>query len=107
MHDHGAHPALRGELEARLEVAEVAVHAALGHEAHEVQRAAPPGGLVAGLHEDAVAEEVAVGDRLRDAREVLVHDAAGADVEVADLGVAHLARRQPHGRAGRLQRPCG
>ncbi len=29
---------------------------------------------------------------LRDAREVLVDDAAGADVQVAHLGVAHLAR---------------
>ena len=65
---------------------------------------AAPGGLGAGLLQHAVLEEVAVGDRLGDAREVLVDDAAGADVEVPDLGVAHLARRQADGRPGGVER---
>ena len=38
-----------------------------------------------------VLAERAVRDRLVDAREVLRDDRAGAEVEVADLGVAHLA----------------
>ena len=39
----------------------------------------------------------AVGHGVADAHEVLRDDASGADVEVADLGVAHLAVGQPHG----------
>ena len=103
MHDHAAHPLARGQLQAGLQVPHVAVHAAARHQTHEVQRAAAAGGLGARLLEHAVGEEVAVGDRLADAREVLVDDAAGADVEMPDLGVAHLARRQPHRRAGCLE----
>ena len=38
---------------------------------------------------------LALGERLVDARQVLQHDAAGADIGVADLGIAHLAVGQP------------
>ena len=93
----------RRQLEAGDEVAHVAVHAAPGDQAHEVQPAPPPRGLGARLAQDAVLEEAAVLDGEADAREVLVDDTAGADVEVADLGVAHLARRQSHGRAGGVE----
>ena len=48
-------------------------------------------------------EERAVGDRGVDPRQVLEHRPAGAEVEVADLGVAHLARRQPDRVLGRLE----
>ena len=37
----------------------------------------------------------AVGDRLLDARQILQHDATGAEIGVADLGIAHLAVGQP------------
>ena len=43
---------------------------------------------------------LAVLDALGDAGELLVDDAAGADVGVAHLAVAHLAVRQPHVHAG-------
>ena len=42
-------------------------------------------------------------DGLADARQFLHHHAAGADVQVADLGVAHLAVRQPDIAAGGVQ----
>ncbi len=38
--------------------------------------------------------DLAGGDGVADARQVLHHHAAGADVEMADLGVAHLPGRQ-------------
>jgi hypothetical protein len=41
-----------------------------------------------------VLEELAVADRFGHACEVLIHHAAGAEVHVADFGVAHLAIRQ-------------
>ena len=47
--------------------------------------------------------ERAVGDRGVDARQVLEDGPAGADVEVPDLAVAHLAVRQPHGRTGGIE----
>ena len=33
-----------------------------------------------------------------------MHDASGADVEVPDFGIAHLARRKPHGFSRGLER---
>ena len=39
--------------------------------------------------EDGLGREIAAPDRVRDAHELLVDDAPGADVLVADLGVAH------------------
>src|SRR2546421_577994 len=52
-----------------------------------------------------VLEELAAFDRLVHAHEVLEEDAARADREVPDLGVAHLACRQADGLAGSLELP--
>jgi hypothetical protein len=41
-----------------------------------------------------VLEELAIADRFGDAGEVLIHHSSGAQVHVADFGVAHLAVRQ-------------
>ncbi len=41
-----------------------------------------------------IGREFAGLDRVVDARELLVHDPTRADVEVTDLGIAHLALRQ-------------
>ena len=46
---------------------------------------------LAGGQQHLVLEEAAVGDRVVDPGQVLLDDRAGAEVEVADLGVAHLA----------------
>ena len=51
-----------------------------------------------------VVEERAVGDRVVDAFEVLRQPAAGADRQMADLGVAHLTWRKPGGLARRGER---
>ena len=90
---------LRRELEQRLEVVDVRVDAAVRDEAEQVdvlaafERAA----------EDGVLEERAVFDRSVHAHEILQEDAAGADRQVADLGVAHLAVREPDGGARRFE----
>ena len=75
----------------RLDVLPARVDAAVGDEAEQVQAAAgaAPGAL-AGGEQRLVLEEAAVGDRVVDPRQVLLDDRAGAEVEVADLGVAHL-----------------
>ena len=44
-----------------------------------------------------------IGRRGVDPRQVLHHDAAGAEVQMPDLGVAHLPVGKPHGQPGRGQ----
>ena len=71
------------------EVVEVAVDTAVGHEAEEVE--AGMAGLGEGVLKGRDGGELILADGLLDAGEVLVDDSAGAEVEVADLGVAHLS----------------
>ena len=70
---------------------EARVHAAGRHQPDQVQAAARVARRRARAAQRLVLEEAAVRDRLVDAGEVLLHDRAGAEVQVADLGVAHLA----------------
>ena len=86
-----------------VEVLFVAVHAARRNEAEEVKCAARLLRAVDGVEQSLVLEERALGDRLRDARELLVDDAPCADVRMPDLGVAHLPVRQADVLARRLQ----
>ena len=82
---------LRGELDRRLDVLPAGVDAAVGDEAEQVQAAArAAAGAVAGSQQRLVLEEAAVGDRVVDPGQVLLDDRAGAEVEMADLRVAHL-----------------
>jgi hypothetical protein len=69
----------------------MAVHAAGRKQAHHVQRAVVLDRLLAGVDQLRVVEEAAAVDRGVDPGQLLVHHPAGADVHVADLGVAHLA----------------
>ena len=83
---------LGGELDRRLDVLPAGVDAAVGDQAEQVEaaaRAAP--GTLAGGEQRLVLEEAAVGDRVVDPGQVLLDDRPGAEVQVADLGVAHLA----------------
>ena len=85
---------LRRQVEHREDLLLVAVHAPRTEQAEDMQRAG--GGLRRGasLQQCGVVEKAAVRDGGVDTRQVLVDDAAGADVHVADFGVAHLAVRQ-------------
>jgi hypothetical protein len=80
-----------------VQVALMAVHAAIGDEAEKVQR---PRGSRTSLHrctQRRVRGQLTICDAFVDPGEVLVHDAAGAHVHVPDLGVAHLPGRESHG----------
>jgi hypothetical protein len=102
--DQAARHALApGQLEAGLEVVEAGVDAAVGDQAHQVERAAVRLGAAAGLHQRVVLEEGAVLDGAVDADQVLVDDPAAAEVGVAHLGVAHLPLGQAHRQAAGLQ----
>ena len=88
-------PFLGGQLDDRLEVLPARVDAAVGDQPEQVQ---PPARAFAraraGGDQRLVFVEGAVGDRAVDAGQVLPDDRSGAEVQVADLGVAHLADRQ-------------
>ena len=66
-------------------------------------RAAGPAARAHGSHEHRAREERAVRDGGVDARQVLEDRPAGAEVQVADLAVAHLARPAARRRPGGLQ----
>jgi hypothetical protein len=67
------------------------VNTAVGNKAEKVEAAATGARVLHGGDERWVGEEVSVLDHQIDARDVHVHDAASADVQVADFTVAHLA----------------
>ena len=92
--------ALEGQLGHGHQVVLVAVHAAFGEQAEDVHRLARAHGLVHRRADGRVLEELAVADRFGHAGEVLVHHPAGAEVHMADFGVAHLPVRQADIHAG-------
>ena len=98
-------PRARGELDHRRDLPLVAVHAARRDEAQHVQRAAATARLpTTAASSTGLRRELAGRDSVIDAREVLVDDASRADVEMPDLGVAHLPARQSDGKLGRVDR---
>jgi hypothetical protein len=98
----GADTAATAVLQQRHQVVDVAVHASVGHEPHEVERRslAPDAGQRA--LDGGIGLQRPARQRTGDAGHVLLDDAAGAHRHVPDLGVAHLARRQSHHLARRL-----
>src|SRR5436190_13950478 len=96
-----------GELRERNEMPIVGVHATRPDEADDVERPAalrcPPGRI----QQRRALEERAVGDGGIDPRQVLEDRAPGTEIEVAHLGIAHLAPRQPDGSFRRAERGVG
>ena len=89
------------------DVIEVAVNAAGGQQTHDVQRLAVVPGVVHGLDVDRVFKELAGLNLLGDLGQDLEHDAAGADVGVTDLGVAHLTLGQTYVQTAGLELGAG
>ncbi len=73
------------------------MHPARREQAQEMGAAATRLELGDEVAQARVARERAVLDRLVDARQILEHDPAGAEIHMSDLGIAHLALRQPDG----------
>ena len=61
------------------------------HAQHEVKRAAVSLGDGTGLEEGVILEERSIANRLADSNEILHYYAPGAEVEMPDLAIAHLA----------------
>ena len=84
-----------GQLAHRVGVIQRGVHVARAGQPEQVQRAAARLGGLNRRDQPLILVERAVGDRLVDAHDVLIDDAARAQVEVSDLAVAHLPVGQP------------
>ncbi len=94
-------------LDQGIEVGIVGMDPAVGKEPHQVKLTAPflrPG---QGVGQDGVREEIAIIDAFSDPGQILIDDPSGAEVEMADFRISHLALGQPdiHSRgpdAGRM-----
>ena len=87
-------PAASSSLRQRRHVILMRMHAARRQQAHQMRGAAALLELGDEVGERLVLGQRAVRDRHIDARQILHHDAAGADIHVADFGIAHLAAGQ-------------
>ena len=99
--EHARHAALLRQLDDRVQVRLMAVDAAVREQADQVQRVRVALAAIDGFEQLRPREEITVANALVDARQVLIDDASGAEVGVADFGVAHLAFGQADGLARR------
>src|SRR6266571_2725283 len=76
------------------------MHAACAYKTHHVQRAVVPTCLLAQLEQRRNLEKLAGLDRLGYPDEVLRHDSAGAEIQMADFAVADLSLGKTDGEAG-------
>ncbi len=83
-----------GQLDERDQLSVVGMDPARPDEADDVERAAGRSSLTAGFDERRALEERSIGDRGIDARQVLEDGTSRPEVEVPDLGVAHLPGRE-------------
>ena len=91
MHEDAFQLVFAGDAQQGIEVLLVGVHAAIRDQPEEVELASAFARALHGLHDGRVFLEFAGRDGHVDARDVHLHDAAGADVQVAHFAVAHLA----------------
>ena len=103
MNGDARHAVPHAQLDAGEQVPVERVHAAGPEQADQVQRAAGLPQLGAQLDQRRQLVELPALDALGDAHEVLGHHPAGAEVQVADLAVAHLAFGEPHGEAAGVE----
>ena len=83
------------------------MHAAVGDQPEQMQLASAGAGVLHGLEQYRMRKEFAVLDHQIDAGDVHVHDAASADVQMADFAVAHLPFGQADKRAAGLNERVG
>ena len=83
----------------------VRMHAAVADQADQVQLASAA--ALHGFEKQRLAEKFAAGDELIDARDVHLHDAARADIQVAHFAIAHLSFGQSDEGTGGMDQRVG
>ena len=101
VHEDAVHAVLLRHLQQRVEMRLLRMHAAVGKQSEQMQPPLAGARMLHGIEQHGMREEFAVLDHQIDARDVHVHDAPRADVEVPDFAVAHL----PFGQSD--ERPAG
>ena len=74
----------------------VAVNAAVGNKSHQVQRGIIFLHILACRHKRFIFKEIPVLDGFRNLRQILVHDAACAHVQMSHLRISHLSVRKSY-----------
>jgi hypothetical protein len=97
MHKHLGHANLLGDLDQCLQVIDVAVHTAVANQTQQMQTPVAVLGAGEGLDDVLDLVHLALLNGLVDADDVLPDNAAGADVEVTNLAVAHQTLGQADG----------
>ena len=87
---------LLGNLTKFEQVVQRRMHAARGSQPHQVHALAILLGIFVCRHDFGVLQDAPVGACAVDFHQILIHDAARANVQVAHLGVAHLPVGQAH-----------
>ena len=98
--DHRPRPLAPTQLDQGHELIDVAVHAPIRDQAHQVDRPTGGGGLAGGGGQDRIREEAPIRDGGIDQDQVLLDHPAATQAHVSDLGVAHLSVRQADGQPG-------
>jgi hypothetical protein len=93
----------RAQLDQGQEVADMAVHTAVGDQAQQVQRPAFGRCGEDRAHQGRVGQEGLVGDGIVDEDQVLAHDASAAQGEVPHLGITHLTVGQANPAPGGVE----
>ena len=107
MHRHFGQTFALRHVEQAEEVRDVAVHAAVADQTEQVQARIVREHMVHRLVQLRIFKEGTVFDRICDQRQILIDDAAGTDIEVADFAVAHLSLRQADSLAAAQQLGIG
>ena len=89
------------------QVDQVAVHAAVGQQAHEMNGAARLFGVFHRAQQGGIFKKGTGTDIPGDAGQLLIDHAACADIGVTHLAVAHLPVGQTHRLAGAVQQSVG
>jgi hypothetical protein len=90
-----------------MKVSARAVNASVRQQAHEMQVATLPDKAVHKPFKRLVMKERAVFNGKVDTGKLLIHHPAGAKICMPDLGIAHLALGQTHGKAGCVKQGKG
>src|SRR5580698_1437083 len=94
VNEHSVNSLLFGHLQQGVKMGLIGMHAAVGDKTEQMQAALATAGILHGCDQHRMGEKLAVLNKQLDAGAVHVHNASGADVEVADFAVAHLTVRQ-------------
>jgi hypothetical protein len=96
MQEDPLHPLAAGQFQQPLDMGDVAMDSSIGDQTEEVERSSGLLGVTACGDQRSVLIERTVGNRPGDPLDVLVDDAAGAEVQMSYLRVAEQSGRQTH-----------